>query len=95
MRIKKYTIELDEYEVANLRTIFEAAGYWASKTKVPRNPLCALDTGDWFGQVYNKLPEVEYTPNVSARDLVTLVYLWDKVVNLTTQEREELCTRKR
>lgn len=45
------TLELDEYEVANLREgllfLREVGG----------------DTGDWLGQLLLKLPKTEYTPN--------------------------------
>ena len=51
-----YTLELDEYEVANLRDgllfLRKVGG----------------DTGDWMGQILMKLPEVERKPNVSTQE---------------------------
>jgi len=58
----KYTIELDDYEVANLRAAIEAAGYWGGQP-AKRNPLYALNTGDWLGQIFWKLPQVDCKPN--------------------------------
>ena len=49
-------LELDEYEVANLRDgllFLRAVGG---------------DTGDWMGQILMKLPEVERAPNVSCQE---------------------------
>lgn len=51
-----YSVELDEYEVANLREgllFLRAFGG---------------DTGDWMGQLLMKLPEVERAPNVSLQE---------------------------
>jgi|SRR5581483_4629662 len=68
-----HDIQLDDYEVANLRAAIEAAGYSGQikcsnccsyTSRVPRNPLCAMHNGDWLGQIYNKLPEVAHKPNV-------------------------------
>lgn len=60
----KITIELDKYEIANLRSLIEACFYHQ------RNPLKVANTGDWIGQIYNKLPEVDYPPNVTPKELV-------------------------
>lgn len=68
-----HTIELSDYEIANLRAAIEAAGYngWApGAPPVPdRNPLHVLNTGDWLGEVYNKLPQVDHPPNVAPEEL--------------------------
>lgn len=60
-------IELDGYEVANLRVAIEAMGYPATREPpVPRNPLMVMHNGDWVGQVYSKLPKVvegDHVPN--------------------------------
>ncbi len=54
-----YPVELDGYEVANLRAAIEAMGYPATREpSVLRSPLMVMHNGDWVGQVYNKLPEV-------------------------------------
>jgi hypothetical protein len=51
-----YNIELDDYEVANLREglllLRDSGG----------------DTGDWLGQILYKLPDVEYGPNLSVQE---------------------------
>lgn len=52
-----YQITLDAYEIANLRAALEAV------LTFPRNPLHALNNGDWICQIYNKLPKVEHKPN--------------------------------
>lgn len=66
-------IELDGYEVANLRAAIEAMGYPATREPpAPRSPLFALHNGDWVGQVYNKLPEVtegNHVPNDTPEEL--------------------------
>ena len=52
----RYSMPLDEYEIANLRQgllfLREVGG----------------DTGDWLGQILNKLPESTVAPNHSVRD---------------------------
>jgi hypothetical protein len=64
-----YSIELDDYEVANLRVAIEAIGYPWQKHK-DHSPLSVLNTGDWLGQLYLKLPIVEKMPNVSSYELI-------------------------
>lgn len=51
-----YSVELDDYEVANLR---EGLLFLRS---------VGGDTGDWLGELLMKLPEVERTPNASLQD---------------------------
>lgn len=46
------SIVLDSYELINLRTALEAI-------MQDRGPLNALNSGDWVGQIYNKLPKPE------------------------------------
>lgn len=67
--MKKYTIELDEYQIANLRAAIQAIGYPADKDYA-RCPLNVLNTGDWLGEIYLKLPEVQYYANTSSSDMV-------------------------
>ena len=66
-------IELNDYQVANLRAAIEAAGYntWDpnKESHVPRNPLYVLNNGDWIGEIYQKLPTVAYQPNASPQVL--------------------------
>lgn len=62
----KHTIELDDYEVANLRAMIEACGM---KPGIPKTPLRVMHTGDWIGTIYAKLPEVAQRPNVPPETL--------------------------
>lgn len=68
----KYTVTLNAYHVANLKAALEAAGiYRGPEPDGLQNPLGALNTGDWLGEIYYKLPtEVDYRPNVPADDMV-------------------------
>lgn len=47
-----FTLELDEYEASNLEEGLVTL----------RRLSC--DTGDWLGQILNRLPKTEYVPNV-------------------------------
>lgn len=65
-----YTIELDEYQTANLKAVIEAIGYPADRNHA-RCPLNVLNTGDWLGELYMKLPEtIHYYPNSHPADMV-------------------------
>lgn len=67
----KHTIELDDYEVANLRSAIEAIGYRLTTEQkvIPHSPLMVLNTGDWLGQIYQKLPVVKRSPNLDPVEL--------------------------
>jgi len=71
--MKTFMIEMDEYEVANLKEAIVAMGYPA-QFNLPRCPLGVLNTGDWLGQLYCKLPDVDFEPNTKALDLVENSY---------------------
>jgi hypothetical protein len=60
-------IEFSEYEISNLRALIEACGY--PNGACPRNPLWAINNGDWLGQIYNKLPIVNTGPNRTPNEL--------------------------
>lgn len=66
-KLDRHLIHLNDYQVANLKAAIEAAGYYTwnplSPTHVPRNPLYALNTGDWIGELYQKLPNIPVEPN--------------------------------
>ena len=69
--MKTFMIELDEYEVANLKEVIEAIGYPAPYPNTRKScPLDVLNTGDWVGMLYNKLPDVDFEPNTKALDLI-------------------------
>ncbi len=61
------TIVLSEYEIANLRSLLEACGY--PNGQCPKNPFYAANTGDWLGQIYNKLPKINLRPNRTPNEL--------------------------
>ncbi len=67
------TITLDDYEIANLRSALESFGHatWNKDWPgyVERSPLYVLNTGDWVGQIYNRLPPVEQKPNRTPQEL--------------------------
>lgn len=49
-------IVLDMYELVNLRAAIEAIGYpWPGDDG--ESPLAVLNSGDWLGQIYLKLPD--------------------------------------
>lgn len=63
-------IELNHYQIANLRELIRTIGYWGALQGEPDgaqlphgHPLGALDTGDWVGEVWWALPEVAVAPN--------------------------------
>lgn len=61
------TIELNGYQIANLKSALEAIGYGRHEV---RNPLWVLHTGDWVGEIYWKLPHhVEQAPNFTPEQL--------------------------
>lgn len=62
------TIVLNDYEVANLKALIESCGY-GLPNRVDRNPLWVANTGDWLGQIYQKLPTVHCDPNASPDEL--------------------------
>jgi hypothetical protein len=68
-----YPIFLNEYQIANLRAAIEAAGYggWGAEAcpVAARNPLYALNTGDWLGEVYLMLPKVAHRPNRTPEEM--------------------------
>ena len=66
--MKKFTIELDAYQVANLREALEAAKYDDS-------PLCVLDR-DWLREVLDVLPETNCDPNCGARTFAMRAKMW-------------------
>ncbi len=72
--MSKYTITLNEYQVANLKSIIEAAGYYTWNPLAPyhveRNPIYVINTGDWIGELYQMLPkEVPYKPNKTPQQM--------------------------
>jgi hypothetical protein len=85
-----HTIELDDYEVANLRALLQAIGYGTpdcescgrplpytkERTDALRSPFFAANNGDWVGQVYLKLPSVKHKPNASPEQLAEAARRW-------------------
>ncbi len=67
--MKKFSVKLDEYGVANLRSALEAVKYNDS-------PLCVLDTGDWLREVLDVLPKTDCDPNCGSRMLAVRANRW-------------------
>jgi hypothetical protein len=69
--MNQYILRLDEYEIANLISALEAAVGFAHEDSDPYarlvSPLQVLNSGDWIGQILNKLhdlcPSSEVAPN--------------------------------
>lgn len=64
----QHILVLTDYEVANLREVFRAAGHgWA----VDNNPLKVINNGDWVGQIAAKLVPLatDHVPNATAAQL--------------------------
>lgn len=59
---------LDEYEIVNLKAALAATGYECADLQ--SNPLDVLMSGDWLGQIYNKLDKIITTsyPNFTAEE---------------------------
>lgn len=86
-----YTLVLDEYERANLISLLNAIGYGLNND--PRSAslgrvLGPLNTGDWVGQIYNKITKVpcEHKPNSDGHELrkavwhnIWLMISWEKL----------------
>lgn len=67
-----YEIILDEYEIANLKALINAIGYPSCGPDAGDSighMLAPLQTGDWLGQIYNKLPPVQFKPNSGAKEM--------------------------
>ena len=82
-----FTLELDEYEAANLE-----------EGLVTLRRL-ACDTGDWLGQILNRLPKTEYVPNVYSDGQVARALLskpmQEKTASLTAALEELLSVAER
>ncbi len=66
-------IDLTDYEIANLRSMLEAARCrtWNPRQPnfVPENPLHVFGNGGWIDTLYDKLPQVECKPNYTPQEL--------------------------
>ena len=75
------TIQLNEYQVANLLALIEAIGYPNGGPGVTGSPLGRLHSGDWLGEIYWKLATPQhptFRPNFTPIQLVHLVFPdWD------------------
>jgi hypothetical protein len=69
----QHVILLNDYQVTNLRSLLHAIGY----ASVHRSsPLNVCDTGDWVGELYQKLPHVALAPNVEPGELARRASEW-------------------
>lgn len=74
-----YDISLDTYEISNLKSVLAATGHSQSDSefvKIGRNPIQVINTGDWMGQLYQKLPDVDYVPNIEPHELAERARKW-------------------
>ncbi len=70
-----HVIMLSDYEVINLREALTAMGYGMST----RSPLEVMHTGDWVGQLWQKLPWLtDPRPNVDAETQQARARDWKK-----------------
>ena len=69
-----HAVVLSDYEVANLRSLLNACGFWCIAGGP--SPLSVCNTGDWGGQILAKLPVVEQAPNASPQDLCERARNW-------------------
>lgn len=73
----EHVVMLSTYEVSNLVSALQATGYGAATGD---SPLRVLDTGDWLGQVVQKLQSVagywEVKPNVDPIELAEQARNW-------------------
>jgi len=68
-----YTITLNQYQLVNLRSALEAIGYPYAQD---RSPLDVLNTGDWIGELHQKLVQAELKPNAAPADLRKRARIW-------------------
>lgn len=71
----QHVLVLNDYQVANLRELFNAMGY---ACVVDDNPLKVAHTGDWVGEIYNQLPYVgeRQKPNATVSELAQRARKW-------------------
>ena len=67
-QMNTYSIVLNSYEVANLRSLLEAAEATKAK-RIPPNPFSLIHNGEWVTSIYAKLPLVSRRPNQTALQL--------------------------
>lgn len=64
----KHVIELNDYQVVNLRAALEAIGYPWKEEK--RSPLTVLNSGDWVGEIWLKLDQLTLGKYAAPNDTV-------------------------
>jgi hypothetical protein len=72
----QHVILLSSYEAANLRAALQATGYAVADAE---SPLNVMNTGDWLGQVWQKLPYIEESeckPNSSVEEMIRRAHEW-------------------
>jgi len=71
-------LDLNEYQAANLRWLIEACGYPCNHdgTASHVGPFCSTNTGDWLGEIYDRIPKTDHAPNKSRDDLEKDVESW-------------------
>lgn len=91
--MSKKTIELDDYERANLLWLLRAIGYPHDPDQPAVKPFDSANTGDWVGQVASKLGAFDDPPKYRAnatlevlkrsvefflKDNDSLIQMWDQ-----------------
>lgn len=96
---EKWTLTLDRYERDNLLSVFALGGCLVSGVSVP--PFTMLDSGDWFGQIPQKLvSEQEWRqlgegkdfiqPNVPVETMRGQVAMWIAQVVINMHKDKKL-----
>lgn len=70
-----HQIDLNDYQVANLRAAIEAIGY---PSGTAQSPLSVLHSGDWLGEIYSKLPKLYVQPNLRPHEYISRANGWRK-----------------
>jgi hypothetical protein len=67
------TIQLDDYQKANLKWLIELCGYPYGGGV---SPFTFANTGDWLGEIYLRLGESKRAPNMTKESVVESIRSW-------------------
>lgn len=74
-----HAIFLNDYHVANLKALLNAIGYpWNGGAVEEDNPFWIANTGDWVGEIYNKLPFTQEMPNETGEAMAERAREWSR-----------------
>lgn len=75
-----HVLMLNDYQIANLRSLFNAIGYGYHNPDIPSSPLSVVNNGDWVGEIYQMLPyEGQQKANASPQELRQAAISWKNV----------------